>query len=246
MAGIAEFTGHGTLPAGSAAHFQNIVGHAALGCAMANAAGGSCKSGALAGGFSAAAGPVISGLTEGNFGAGLAGRMAAGCVGSYIGKGSCEAGAVTAAFDYIYNAMGESEIEREFRRHGGHPDGLNLQSLKPYGAHLDENAVRWAAQQTIGRDELNVRQLDGKMAHTYDRAHREASAAVKAKVDGVMAQCKEQGKVMSTSDIALLQKQILKLPEVRAYNAVLSIHITQVNAQRTNAAGGHPPVIRGR
>jgi hypothetical protein len=71
---------------------------------MANAAGGSCKSGALAGGFSAAAGPVIAGLTEGNFGAGLAGRMAAGCVGSYIGKGSCEAGAVTAAFDYLYNA----------------------------------------------------------------------------------------------------------------------------------------------
>ncbi len=103
--GIGDATYHGSAPPSAALYAQNVLAHAALGCGMSAAQGGSCKSGALAGGFSAAAGPVISGLTEGNFAAGLAGRMAAGCVGSYIGKGSCEAGAVTAAFDYLYNDL---------------------------------------------------------------------------------------------------------------------------------------------
>jgi RHS repeat-associated protein len=104
--GIGEMTGHGNLSIGSPEYFQNVVAHAALGCGMSAAQGGSCKSGAFAGGFSAAAGPVVSGLTSDNFEAGLAGRMAVGCAGSKLGGGSCEAGAITAAFDYLYNTKG--------------------------------------------------------------------------------------------------------------------------------------------
>ena len=92
--GIGDATGHGVLDIGSAKYLQNVIAHAALGCGMAAAQAGSCKSGALAGRFSAAAGPVVAGLADGNFYGGLAGRMAAGCVGSHIGGGSCEAGAV--------------------------------------------------------------------------------------------------------------------------------------------------------
>ncbi len=101
--GIGQATGHGNLRIGGSEYFQNVLAHAALGCGVSAAQGGSCKSGAMAAGFSAAAGPVISGLTNDNFYAGLAGRMAVGCAGSKLGGGSCEAGAVTAAFDYLYN-----------------------------------------------------------------------------------------------------------------------------------------------
>lgn len=105
----ATFSGSGgthSAAFGTQAYAFNVMAHAALGCGMSVGAGGSCKSGGLAGAFSAAAGPVISGLTQGNFGAGLAGRMAAGCVGARLGGGSCEAGAVTAAFDHLYNECG--------------------------------------------------------------------------------------------------------------------------------------------
>ncbi len=107
--GIGDATYHGSTPPNAGMYAANVLAHAALGCGMAAAQGGSCKSGALAAGFSAAAGPVIAGLSGDSFAGGLAGRMAAGCVGSYIGKGSCEAGAVTAAFDYLYNARGRDD-----------------------------------------------------------------------------------------------------------------------------------------
>lgn len=107
---------------------------------MSAAQGGSCKSGALAGGFSAAAGPVVAGLTEGNFYGGLAGRMAAGCVGSYIGKGACEAGAVTAAFDYIYNECGASFMCRG-QGYSGSASDQREDGMRPASDADDQRAM---------------------------------------------------------------------------------------------------------
>ena len=81
----------------------NVAGHAAVGCASASASGGSCRSGALAGGFSAAWTNYGPGLSHGLY-AGTVENMVAGGVGARLGGGSFANGALTGAFGYIYNA----------------------------------------------------------------------------------------------------------------------------------------------
>lgn len=166
--GIGDATYHGSAPPSAALYAKNVLAHAALGCGMSVGAGGSCKSGGLAGAFSAAAGPVISGLTEGNFAAGLAGRMAAGCVGSYIGKGSCEAGAVSGAFDYLFNHCG----------HGGCDFG---DKLKAMGEGMFSvvtgtgNAFRFIGRGTglMGEEERLRFNQEGEAADSFARKLRD-------------------------------------------------------------------------
>jgi hypothetical protein len=76
----------------------HVAAHAALGCGMAAAAGGSCRAGGMAAGFSALAGhiPGISGTK-------LVGRMLIGGVASKLGGGEFANGALSAAFEYLYN-----------------------------------------------------------------------------------------------------------------------------------------------
>jgi hypothetical protein len=65
--------------------------HAAVGCASHAMAGGSCKAGAMSGGFGSLAGPYIPGDTPGEFNAGsMLARMAVGAIASKVGGGQAE------------------------------------------------------------------------------------------------------------------------------------------------------------
>jgi hypothetical protein len=82
-----------------AAYAFNVAGHAGVGCLSAVASGGECGPGALSGGISAAATPLLPhDLVGGTVGHGLVGGLA-----SVAGGGKFENGAVTAAFGYLYN-----------------------------------------------------------------------------------------------------------------------------------------------
>jgi hypothetical protein len=80
----------------------NVLAHAALGCAMAEAGGGKCGAGAL----SAAITAGVDQINTGSFGGGMALAMVAGCVGSKAGGGSCGTGAASSAVIYFYNKGG--------------------------------------------------------------------------------------------------------------------------------------------
>lgn len=77
-----------------------VAGHAAVGCASTAAGGGSCASGALAAGFSGAAGPVFNDVDW--RGATLA-SAAIGGTASVLGGGKFANGAETGAFGYLFN-----------------------------------------------------------------------------------------------------------------------------------------------
>ena len=80
----------------------NVLAHAALGCAMAEAGGGKCGAGALSGAITAGADQI----NTGSFSGGFAMAMVAGCAGSAAGGGSCSRGAASSALIYLYNANG--------------------------------------------------------------------------------------------------------------------------------------------
>jgi hypothetical protein len=85
---------------------QKAVSHAAVGCASAAAAGGSCKAGAMSAGFSSLAGPLLpGGDTKGFHGGNFVGRMIVGAIGSKLGGGKYENGALTAAMAYLFNDL---------------------------------------------------------------------------------------------------------------------------------------------
>lgn len=81
--------------------FANVAGHAAVGCASAAASGGNCKSGALAGGFSAAW--THFGIRTNSFHSAVAEHALIGGIVAELGGGSFANGAITGAFGYIYN-----------------------------------------------------------------------------------------------------------------------------------------------
>jgi RHS repeat-associated protein len=85
------------------AYAVNVAGHALVGCASSAASGGSCESGALSGGITAAAGPLINGQ---RFGVALVENAVLGGAASVAGGGKFANGAITGAFGYMYNAMG--------------------------------------------------------------------------------------------------------------------------------------------
>jgi RHS repeat-associated protein len=101
-----QFTTH-DLTFLSANHLANIVGHTAIGCAAAAASGAGCGSGALAGGITSFAGPVIN---QSGFEAGLVANTALGGVASVAGGGKFANGAITAAFGYLFNAAARDPI----------------------------------------------------------------------------------------------------------------------------------------
>ena len=80
----------------------NVLAHAALGCAMAEAGGGKCGAGALSGAITAG----VDQFDTGSFAGGFAMAMVAGCAGSAAGGGSCSRGAASSALIYLYNACG--------------------------------------------------------------------------------------------------------------------------------------------
>jgi hypothetical protein len=86
----------------------HVASHALVGCASVTMAGGNCKAGAMAAGFSALAGPSISSVAGDNFETNLLGRMMVGGVASKLSGGEFANGALSAAFEYLYNNRGRT------------------------------------------------------------------------------------------------------------------------------------------
>ena len=85
---------------GGAAGAAKVAAHAAVGCGMSAAAGGSCRSGAMSAGFAEAAGG-LPGMPKDFFG-GMIARAVIGGIASKLGGGKFANGAVTAAFGYVF------------------------------------------------------------------------------------------------------------------------------------------------
>ncbi|CCD94777.1 hypothetical protein BRAO375_3690005 [Bradyrhizobium sp. ORS 375] len=93
--------GQHTQPAfGTNAYAFNVAGHALVGCGSSVASGGSCESGALSGGVSAAFGPIVNKL---NGVAAITANAVLGGAASVAGGGKFVNGAVTGAFGYLFN-----------------------------------------------------------------------------------------------------------------------------------------------
>jgi hypothetical protein len=82
-------------------YYENILGHAIVGCASAAASGGDCGKGALSAAVSDAFSPMYS---KGDLG--VAEAAVVGGTASVIGGGKFAAGAITAAWAEMYNAHG--------------------------------------------------------------------------------------------------------------------------------------------
>jgi len=167
---------------GSPAYAFNVMAHAALGCGVNTAAGGSCRSGAMAGGFSAAAGPLLDGLGTKSFEFGLAGRVAAGCLGARLGGGDCGVGALIGAFNYLYNECGQTRLcgvedggygdsgwERVWREFGRLPSEMwksmtdvDIYNSKSSSERLEGAVDLAAVLATRGRSTPQATQLRGR------------------------------------------------------------------------------------
>jgi RHS repeat-associated protein len=107
---VGDFTGHSP-DLFTAAHAENIAGHALVGCASAVASGGSCGSGALSGAVGSAVSPLTNQLfpdARTDFGQRIGGTIVeatAGGLASVAGGGKFANGAVTGAFGYLFNAV---------------------------------------------------------------------------------------------------------------------------------------------
>ena len=106
---VAGVTGHN--PAfGTLEYFENVAGHAAVGCVSAVASGGKCGPGAISAGAGAAAAPLVGDIfkdPQHNLGDRFGGSAVSGVVGglaSVAGGGKFADGAVTAAFGYLFNS----------------------------------------------------------------------------------------------------------------------------------------------
>jgi hypothetical protein len=98
---VGEFTEHNPNPFTSPdKYFENVAGHALVGCASAEASGGKCGPAALAGGITSAAGPFINGK---NFALNVVSNAVLGGAAAVAGGGKFENGAVTGAFAYLFN-----------------------------------------------------------------------------------------------------------------------------------------------
>jgi RHS repeat-associated protein len=106
--------GHPAPEFGSSAFFENVAGHALVGCASAVASGGSCRAGALSAAVPAFAGPIVN---DQNFSIrSLVTNSVLGGLASVAGGGKFGNGAVTGAFGYLFNASNnQSQFHDQLR-----------------------------------------------------------------------------------------------------------------------------------
>ena len=139
---------HGVPTFGSQAYAVNVAGHALVGCASSAASGGSCESGALSAGVSAAAGPFIN--TPDRV-ASLVRNSIVGGLASVAGGGKFANGAVTGAFGYLFNSQWRSHTAVPFVDDQGNPvlDISGNPMLRPSDVdpHFFENAGASAANE---------------------------------------------------------------------------------------------------
>ena len=97
---VGQITGHNPT-FGTDRFVENVIGHAAVGCASSVASGGKCGPAALSGAVGSFAAPFMKGLS---YEEGLVAESTVGGLASVAGGGKFGNGAVTAAFGYLFNA----------------------------------------------------------------------------------------------------------------------------------------------
>jgi RHS repeat-associated protein len=111
---VGQITGH-IADFGTDEYFENVIGHAAVGCASTVASGGKCGPGALSAGVGAFAAPFMNGLAKEEA---LIAESTVGGLASVAGGGKFGNGAIIAAFGYLFN-QAAGEEEENSRRGGG-------------------------------------------------------------------------------------------------------------------------------
>jgi RHS repeat-associated protein len=113
-----EFGLHGPAFEGgsiTAAGIQKMAGqmalHAAVGCAQSASSGGSCRSGAIAGGVSAFGSGALGFAALSNTVAKVIANAIIGAVASRLSGGKAENGALSAAFGFLFNEVAEAMKE---------------------------------------------------------------------------------------------------------------------------------------
>ncbi len=115
---------------GTLQHFENIAGHAAVGCASGALSGGDCGSSAFAGAAGAFAGPKL--ISMGAAGGATAAAVIGGTA-SVIGGGKFENGAMTGAFGYLFNAWADSQKDVTATIEGTTAQSSKLGGTTAYG-----------------------------------------------------------------------------------------------------------------
>jgi len=165
--GLAEEFGlHGTAMGEWGPNFGKLGGqmalHTAMGCAQSAAAGGSCRSGAIAGGVSAFVSPFNT--SAGPLKAVIQAVM--GGIASRLSGGRFENGAITAAFSYLFNEVGENY------KIGKEAEGIR-------GAALAEEGIR-AFRQVAVTVIVEGKEVTAIMDFVYDRGGRVIIEEVKS------------------------------------------------------------------
>jgi hypothetical protein len=93
---------------GSVNKWANIAGHAVVGCASAEAGGGSCRAGALSAGFGAAY-SNFGGYNK-DFTVSVIRHAAVGGIGAVLAGGQFGSGAFTAALGYVFNECAHTKM----------------------------------------------------------------------------------------------------------------------------------------
>lgn len=171
--------------AGAATAFK-IVGHAAVGCASAEASGGECGQGALSAGFGAIATVASRGINPvGQF----AMAVVAGGIGAELGGGKFANGALTAAMGYLMNALFHptlgTAIHSAFANHvrglgpsyhanawwefGGRPDAYN--DMGEIWELKSNSAQTGPGYQQANKQLLDYIQLSGELYHRGEATH---------------------------------------------------------------------------
>ncbi len=148
----AAFFGVGGIDAlGGAGSVERSIAHAVVGCGTAAAAGGSCRSGALAAGFAEFAGPRID-VGSGDF-ANISKAAILGGIGSRLGGSNFANGALTGAFGYLFNQIGRGKqapwnlVVHRGENEGRYPDNAYFVGVKdgevygPFAYSADPNAT---------------------------------------------------------------------------------------------------------
>ena len=106
---------------------ENVLSHAAVGCAAGMASGGSCGSNAAAAALCDAASPLT---IDAGFAGGTALSAGIGAGTSAITGGSAAIGAITGAEGYLYNQMGGSIMWGHGDRHVDDPAATRSEILQ--------------------------------------------------------------------------------------------------------------------
>ena len=218
----------------------NVLGHAAVGCLSAEASHGSCKGGAMSGGFGAAY-SIYGPQGQGIF-AGTVQHAMVGGVTSVLGGGKFWDGAKTAAFGYLFNELLHQGDRRTAMLRSGYSDGG---STYPYDPPLEgvypESLLLGGP---IGRGITGI--VEALSTTTLYRAVTEAELADIAATGGFRNLAGLESKYFSST---LEGAQKYADMAAKAFGDVMTIVKTRIptswitNTMRVEVDGGVPAVV---